>query len=203
MNCLQPLGRRRVRRAGPGAEPGRGGAGRAPGPEGRPAERARQRLPPWGLREPRVSSLPPCLPPLPAPLREGVRSGRGWAGTEPVQSPVPRRAPGGIAEPCQRSREEGGESGLRCQGCSVRAVVSGPGLRCQGCSEPVPGSPRLTRISPVTKPAAVRCLCPQRASPRSGSVCCNLSETQPAFKSRSHFFHWERFSSIIQCPASL
>lgn len=143
MNCLRPLGRRGVRRAGPGAEPGRGGAGRAPGPEGRPAERARQRLPPWGLRG-AAGGLPPSLPATvtrPAEGRGAERPGLGRdrAGTEPRPSPGSGRHRRALSE------EPGGGRGERAA-VSVRAVVSGLWCQGRGCGvrgarSPCPAAP--------------------------------------------------------------
>lgn len=72
-----------------------------------------------------------------------------------------------LAVPGQKS----GQGGRRRRAALTAGVaMSGAGLqrggaRCpSACSEPRSSSPSLTRISSVTKPAAVRWLCPQRAS---------------------------------------
>lgn len=204
--------------------------GARPAPSGPSGPGRGSHFPPCGSPgggggEPRLSSLLR----FPAPLREGMRWGRRAGaggrpaaappvppGAEPPASPgtwQPRRAGAPcLAVPCQKCRQGGrGRRGsAHGRGCHVRgAGLQRGGYAVSGvpCSEPRSSSPSLTRISSVTKPAAVRWLCPQRASPVRlvwAVFAAKLSETQPVqkpfiFLSLEKIFFNHPVSCVLWC----
>lgn len=162
----------RTARPAPSGPTGRA-AGAASRPAGRQAVEGERRVCPASSRFPPRCGKGCC---------GGARPGRGFASPplrqcRPGQNPLPSSSPGTwqrrrearprLAVPWQKSGQGG--RGRRAA-LTAGVAVSGAGLqrggaRCpSACSEPGSGNPSLTRISSVTKPAAVRWLCPQRAS---------------------------------------